>query len=214
MNEGGFIYWEPPFGHQGLPNDGAIYLDGHWFQDWPEVGTTVFGMIPSQGLILLETLAQTHIPQRHYRGARAPLKGDKLDFSCGFLVDGLEDYKFLARAVSRARPLYFCPGVWCGETFPAVAGSTYTLSRPLATGIVPGVSEVTHPTSLYLGDGEDANPAAATVVGQTVSALLTGELFVWYMPVFRVAISWSQEVPDVNDLRVALTLSEAVIASF
>jgi hypothetical protein len=211
--DGGFINWIPPFGHQGLPQDGSIYLDGQFYRDWPEVEGGGLSVAASDGVILLETLARTHIVQVPYRGTAAPLVGDKREFGVRFLVDREEDFiRFeLSRQVGRL--IYFCPGLWLADIFPATSGSVYSLTRPLASAVVPGVTSITHPPRFYLDGVEDAN--AATVTGQSVLANDTGELAVWYMPAFRVVIlGFGYEIADVNDLRVSTTLSEGVIGSF
>lgn len=211
--DGGFINWTPPFGHQGLPQDGSVYLGGKFYRDWPETGTAPHTMAPSDGVFVLETLARTHIVQRPYRGSKAPLKGDKREFTQGFLVDREEDYINLEIAQADGEPVYFCAGWWVVDSFPATIGSTYTLTRPLASGVVAGVTAGTHPSRFYLNGVEDAD--AATVSGQTLTALKAGRIAVWYMPAFRVVIQGlNAAIDDVNNLRVSMALAEIVTGDF
>jgi hypothetical protein len=210
--DGGFIGWDPSFGPQGLPN-GEVYLDGTFFRDWPEVGTAPHTMTPSDGVFRLRMLDASDVVQRPFRGSKAPLKGDHRDFTQGFLVDRQSDYIALERVQSKAGLVYFCAGWWLFESFDATTGSTYTLTRPLASAIVPGVTSGTHPPTFYLNDVEDA--AAASAAGQTLTALKTGRIGIWYMPVFRVVVEGIQgAIDDVNDLRVTLTLAECVTGDF
>lgn len=208
--ESGFMTWEPPFGHAGLPSEGAIYLDGHWHRDWPENGIE---WAPDDGVILLPMLAGNNVVQVPYRGSKAPLIGDKQVFTGGFLVDREIDFQQVEKVAAKGRPVYFCPGLWRLEIFPGVAGSTYTLTRPLAAGIVPGITALTHPPKFWKDDVEDAN--CATVSGQTVTVVETGEIAVWYLPAFRVVFTdYRRAITDVNDLGCTFTLSEFVDGDF
>jgi len=206
----GFMTWDPPFGHAGLPADGSIYLDGYFHRDWPEAGIE---WRADDGVILIPMLAGNNVVQVPYRGSKAPLIGDKQVFTGGFLVDQEEDFKQIEKAIAKGRAVYFCPGLWRVEMFPAVAGSTYTLTRPLAAGIVPNVTAITHPLTLWKDDVEDTN--CATVAGQTVTAVETGEIAVRYMPAFRVVFTeYSRAIAGVNDLGVTFALSEFVDGDF
>lgn len=211
--DGGFINWTPEFGHQGLPQDGSIYLDGHWYRDWPEVEGGGLTWEDDDGVLVLAMLDGSHVIQVPYRGSKAPLIGDRKTFQAGFLADRESDYIALETAKSKGGPLDFCPGLWMVDSFNAVDGQTYTLTRPQAAGNVAGVTIGTHPPRFFLNGVEDAD--AATVENQTVTAAETGQLAVWYMPVFRVAIlGYSRAIADVNDLRVSMTLAEIVGGDF
>jgi hypothetical protein len=205
--DGGFINWSPTFGHYALPQDGSIYLGTHFYRDVPEEQMTVTA---SDGVLVLPTLAGTNILQKHYRGSDRPLKGDKREFTIAFLADREDDFIRFEIAQSEGQVLYFCPGLYVVESFQATSGSVYRLSRPLAAGIVPGVTAGTHPVRFYVNDVETED--AAVVAGQTLTASVTGKLAIWYLPAFRVVIlGYQYNIDGVNDLRVQATLSEAIV---
>lgn len=214
MSERGGIYtWErqPMLDAGGyLP---AVWLDGRIYDSWVEVEAGGISWRDEDGVVVLETHAGTHIVQVPYRGAAAPLVGNRKEFTTGLTADSLADYRHLEATRALGRPVYFCPGLWATDAFPASAGSSYTLTRPLAAGIVPGVSGVTHPVFVELDGVED--PSAADVAGQIVTANATGTLVVHYLAVFRVVIlGFERSISDGNTLSIQLTLSECVEGNF
>ena len=109
------------------------------------------------------------------------------------------------------------PGGECTLYFDSPGGSAYTAislltliaTRELrATGIVTGVTAVTHPSVILLAGA--VSPGSGSVSGQTLSATATGQVGVEYTPVFRVVPRIAQEFSEPNGLVVALDCEEVI----
>ncbi len=175
------------------------YFDGTWIEQVP------FSMEPAPGVWALPTEGGTDFLQRKFRGAEKPADYNKLRFNLTIRAGYQVMWQAVKRARSKARAFYFCSGVRWPDTFPATAGSEYRLSRDQAAGIVPDVSDLTHPAVIQL-DGVD-DPSAATIVGRDVTANASGELTIFYTPVHRVVIvSFPESITEHNsaDLQVGL----------
>jgi hypothetical protein len=196
---------------------GLMWLDGRFYKipndkiDWQ----------PSDGVFVLETAAGTNIMQKPYRGASAPLLGDRWSFSIDMLLDDQDDDLALKLSRGRARPVAFVPGLWALDVFPAGQASG-TLNRPIAAGIVPGAApdgtplDYAHTVRIYLNGNRD--DAAAAVAGQAVTFAASGEIAVHYMAAFFVAFvpgpKGSMMAEDVNAFPVTVALEEIRQGSF
>lgn len=200
MASNGPHFWTNP-----LVND-PVYLDGRTFD--PLDGPSSISWAQTSGLIITRTLAGTHVLQRPWVGTASPAGRDALTFSCALLIANEEDYRALQLAQAKAAAVYFCPFVRAMETFDATSGSSYTLSRPLATGVVTGVTTVTHPSVILLSGA--VSPGSGTVSGSTLSATATGQIGVEYTPVFRVVPRIAQEYAEPNGLVVTLEAEEVL----
>lgn len=195
MPELGFAEFTDPFIFD------QMYLGGTWVPQRPVHEE------PAPGCWALPTLAGTHIFQRPYRGDTKPADYRKLSFS--FVVDAERDAAWRAVHLLKARcaPFYFSTGIRRTDVFAATSGTVYDLTSPLAAGIVPGVTSVTHPTRVTL-NGVDS-PSSATVSGQTATANDTGEIGVEYTSVHLVYFSqFALVVNEHNAASLAITLEE------
>lgn len=212
MPDAGYRYWEtlPLFDTGGnLP---GVYLNGRFYPVWLEEESGGIQWAPEDGVILLPTHGPNNIVHVPYRGSKAPLVGDKTVFTAAMLADYQEDLEAIELARALGRPLVFCPGIWPTEAFPAVAGQDYLLSRPVAQGIVPGITTVTHPHRIRL-DGV-LDETAATIGGQTVTANASGELSVKYLAAFKVVVQLAHSVPAGNQYELTVTLDEVISGDF
>lgn len=201
MSEAGYLTFADPW------FDGQTYLDGRSFSllDGPE---GISWQADGAALLARRTLAGTHLTQRRYLGATAPNARTTYRFSTSFLAAAQEDVRAVLAAEGRGEVVYFCPFVYACEVFEVASGSTYKLSRPRASDVVPGVTTTTHPHGLVL-DGV-LTPGAATISGQTVTAAATGTLEVHYCPVFRVIPGPSWTWTSVGRLAFSLELQEVI----
>jgi len=200
MASNGPHFWVNP-----LVND-PVYLDGRAFD--PLDGPSGISWSQTSGLIIVRTLAGTHVLLRPYYGTGAPTGRDALTFSMSFLIANEDDYRAVQLACAKAAAVNFCPFVRCLETFDATSGSSYSLSRPLATGIVTGVTTSTHPSVILLAGA--VSPASGSVSGQTLTAAATGQIGVEYTPCFKVVPRISQEFAEPNGLVVSLDCEEVI----
>lgn len=200
MASNGPHFWTNP-----LVNN-PVYIDGRTFD--PLDGPSSLSWSQTSGLIIVRTLAGTHVLLRPYHGSGSPTGRDALTFSTAFLIANEDDYRALQLACAKAAAVNFCPFVRCLETFDATSGSSYSLSRPLAAGTVTGVTTLTHPSVILLAGVE--SPGSGTVSGQTLSATATGQIGVEYTPYFRVVPRIAQEYAEPNGLVVTLDCEEVV----
>lgn len=174
------------------------YLAGAWVPSRPVKSD------PSPGVIPLPTHGGTHIVQRRWRGSNRPAKYDALVWSFMVRADDEAAWYALKRAVALAAPFYFATGMRRTDAFPAVAGRSYPLTRPLAASVVPGITEITHPTVVTGGSGSAS--------GQLFTASSTGLLTVDYTPVHLVvATQFPEEIPQENQLDAQIELTEILI---
>jgi len=211
MPSGGYLKWDITF----LPN--KFWLDGRWY----DFGADSLTWEPADGVFVLDTMAGTNIMQSPYRGASAPLLADKWKFTVAMVADSEDDLRSFMLSRARARPVAFVPGVWAMDVFPAGQASG-TLSRPVCSGLAG--FPATTPDGIPLGAAQTVqvylngtrDDAAATVAGQAVSVVTSGEIAVFYMPAFYVAFvpgpKW--EISDINNLKQAFDLEEIRTGSF
>ena len=203
----GYIDWN----HDFLAD--AFYLNGRTFDVGFEELAGGISWTDDDGVVVLESHAGTGIVQGFYRGEKAPVRLDRKKFSLSFLADSEEDFLHFEVTKALARPVFFCPHLWATDTWVATAGSTYTLSRPLAAGIIPGLAEPEQAPRVFV-DGERDDDAAA-VAGQTVTASASGELSVYYLAAFRVVVlGVSRDVTEYNKLLVRAQLREIIQGAF
>jgi len=132
-----------------------------------------------------------------------------MDFTGAWNVWSKEFAETIRSAGAAGTVFYFSPLDRRTDRFDATSGETYKLTRPLARGIVPWVTSLTHPDKILLDGVED--PSAATVSGQNVVANATGEIEVHYTPAYRVI--WkrmSDSIPAANGFVVSFEFEEFV----
>lgn len=196
----GYLYWEAEF-YRGLP-----YLGGYTLSRKFSRG---FSWTDSAGIFVLPTHGGTAITQRPFLGENRPLELVAAEFRIPRAAVDEEDWFLIRRVKASGASALFVPYLWTEEVLDVVSGENYLLGRSVAWGIATGVSSATHPARYFLDDSED--PSAATISGQTLTALATGRLAVRYMPAFRVVVdSISHTVQDVNDLQSPLALTEVL----
>ena len=201
-NDQGYLHWETP--HY---NPDTAYIDGFF------VPTGMQGISKkpqASTLFHLKGHANNSILQCLYFGPEAPQRRDGIDFTLNFQVF-LDDLLAKIRSIgSRGSWFYFCPFDRAADTFDAVSGETYKLVRPIARGVVAGVTSTTHPEVIYL-DGT-VDPTAADVSGQNVTANSTGLITVDYTPVYKVVLlgDVTESVGEINEILVSMTLNEVV----
>lgn len=145
--------------------------------------------------------------QGFYRAAGKSLRSDRLDMSASIIIDEQEDELTCKRAKAIPAGVPWCPYLWDLEEFDATDGELYSLARPHAAGLVPGVTDGTHPALILLDGVEDAG--AATVAGSVVTAAATGRISVYYMPLYSVLITALSEGTTVYPVwTVQLSLEE------
>lgn len=201
-NNQGYLYWTVPHF-----DPDTVYINGLFV----ETGMQGFSKKPSGSTLFhMKSHANTSILQRLYFGAEAPQRRESIDFALQFQVFADDLLDKLRSIQSKGSWFYFCPFDRQSDTFDATSGSTYKLTRPIASSVVSGVTSVTHPEVIYLDDVVDG--AAASVSGQTVTANDTGLLRVDYTPVYKVVLlgDISESVGEINEILVSLTLNEVV----
>lgn len=197
---------EPGYAHFSEPYLlDEVYIDGAFTPQWPGMSAE-----PSPGLWAIPTAGRTHKLQRQYQGDDKPKMYHCLKWSVPVAALAQTTWEAFKRAWSRGGAFYFATGIRYPDLFPAVSGQSYKLSRPLALGIVPGVTELDFPTIVRL-DGV-VTPSAATVVGQAVTANATGEIEVYYTPVHRVIFTAFPETINEHNLATATLAFEEVLA--
>lgn len=196
----GYLYWPNPY-----LND-PPYLDGHTFEalDWP--GSISWTTTP--GILVIPTLAQTHVLQRPWTGRGAPVARQAFTFGIEFLAADRPGFVAVERAATRGGVAFY-PGLYATEMFNVTTGGEYRLSRTVAWDEIAGVSAATHPLELRL-DGAVA-PSAATVNGRTVTASDDGLLEVGYPALFRVVVTdYRASATAPNRLDITCTLEEVL----
>ena len=199
-NDEGYLSWD-----DGFLQGGAVYLNGlsvprmFSYEANPQTGT-LWG---------LRTHANTMIAQRLYHGVEAPQLRRGIDFVGSWKVYSKEFAERLRAAAAVGNVFYFSVLDRRTDIFEAVSGETYKLTRPLARGIVPWVTALTHPDNILLDGAVDL--AAATVSGQNVLANATGTIEVHYTPAYRViGKKLSEAIPEANHFTVSFEFEEFV----
>lgn len=202
-NNRGYLHWTTP--HY---DPDTVYIDGMFV----ETGMQGLSKKPSSGTLFhMKSHANTSILQQLYFGPEAPQRRDGVDFSVEFQVFVDELLEKLRSISSLSNWFYFCPFDRQADIFDAVSGSSYTLVRPLARSVVPGVTSVTHPDLIYLDGVLDG--AAASVSGQTLTANATGVIRIDYTPAYRVVLlgDITERIGDIGEILVSMTLNEVVL---
>jgi hypothetical protein len=202
-NNQGYLYWDIDFLR------GSPYLDGSTYEclkvpgafTWRDVGGS---------MLARPAVAGNHLVQKVFRGARAGNERTSFEFGIKMYGDVLEEYFGVKRSRARGAVVYFCPYVWTEEVFTAISGQTYTLARPWAGDVVPGVTSSTHPISVFLDN--TLSPSSVTFSGESFTANDTGEIAIRYMPAFRAIFTgeFQEDLADVNDINVSFSLSEVI----
>lgn len=211
MSGGGFTEWTEQF----LVPDGRVWIGTRRFANFFEVsgGSITVGNSDSP-TVLLPTVGGTNIPQKFYRGPRAPKSANFRNFAVGFVGDDQNDFDYFKLAQARGTPQRFFPGYPEIEVWDVISGQTYNLRRLPWNGVIaeiPGVLEDEDMPITFSLD-EEAAPAAASVSGQIVTALATGELAIKYYPIYQTIFSGvSDSVEDSNSLTCSCVLNEAVM---
>jgi hypothetical protein len=172
-------------------------------------GTPPFAitMEQSPGLFALPTHGRTHIVQRPYGGAEKPKAYTALRFSTTVRAISEEQWYALKRAKALGAPFDFSCGLRQVDTFQAVSGSVYRLTRALGVSVVPWISEMLYPTIVEYSGAVD--PTAATVSGRDVTALKTGVISILYTAVHKVIFSaFPEEIQVLNGLDANISLEE------
>lgn len=195
----GFNHWEDGF------LQGGLYLAG---LEVPKL--QAYRRDQQEGTLWgLKTHANTMIAQRLYHGPEAPRLRRGYNFSGKWLIWDRAFIEKIREATGSGEPFYFAPLDRATDTFDAVSGETYKLVRPLARGIVPWVTAVTHPDGIELDGVVDL--AAATVSGQNVVANDTGVITVHYTPAYKViGKTISDDIPTNNGYDLSFMFEEFV----
>ncbi len=201
-----------------MASGGYFLWTQNWFNYQPQIdgqaisaigGPDEISWTSSSGLFVTPTFAGTHVLQRPYYGTDAPEDRKHWRFDIGLLCDEYDDYRAFARAAASGAAVYWWPSLYAVEMFEIAAGNTYKLTRSVAWTIATGITSTTHPLDMYLEGVQDL--AAATVSGQTLTAVKSGTLELHYSPIFKVVVldlNTSVEAP--NYMRISATLDEVV----
>jgi hypothetical protein len=205
MSTGGYLQWDSRF-LSGVP-----YLDG---QAWTAHGTPL-GMTweesPHDMAFVIPTASGEHVLQAPFSGVASSDQPSRYIFELPVQLIHEETYFRLLRAKRKGAAVQFVPYLWDEEHFDnAQVSDVFSLSRPLAWTVVPGVSSVTHPAIFYKDGAVDTDCAS---LGGTLSQVLTvaeaGDIAVRYMPVFNVVVrDVSSQFEDVNGAVATVTLEE------
>lgn len=202
--------WE---GKKLFPDDGRCYFGGRVFDNWLEIAGGPISAQRTSGVVIIPTEAGTHILQRYYRGPTVSAAANARAFSTGFLADSQSDYFAWTRIQGRGEATTFFPGLWESELFNVTSGQTYKLRRLPALGVVPGLEAEDFPVEVYLDGEAEPDPAAATISGRNVTALVSGQIEVLYAPLYTVVITaQGEQVEDSNTMLVTMTLTEVVLS--
>lgn len=191
--------WTDGFMQGGLYLNGELYTVGIRHTKTPQ-SSTLFG---------IKTHANTDVLQRLYHGVEAPQRRQGFDISGQLRMFAQEQAESFRETMAVGTYFMFAPMDRAVDTFSAVSGTSYLLTRPLASSVIGSVTESDHPTIVKL-DGV-VDPTAANVVGQAVSALATGVLTIHYSPIYRMIVqSFEESVEKFNDLTFDFTFQEIV----
>lgn len=200
----GYFGWSKPILSE------RVWLGGRYFANWNEDAAGPLTQSEPPSTIVVPMHDGSAILQSPYRGPDKPLAVAGSSFGVALLADDEADYYWLLGLASLGRALYYFPGLPAADSFRAIAGQAYQLTRPQAAGIVPPISGAPINDPDFVLDGTP-NPAAATATGRTVNALLSGELTVWYMPVYLVSVRDAQRsIGSGGELVINTTLLELV----
>lgn len=187
-----------------------VYLAGHEFSRPP----TLFGRLRPGVLESVRRVASgkavrdVAIP---YAGA--PVRPSRYVFTVGWDLFSAADAAAFERAISDDEPTDFCPWVSRAEMFRFAAGEPYAglLQRRDAYSecpIIPSVTTGLEPRLEIDGVAATITPGAIdseyrqawTASGTAASASVA---VVWYMPLWRVYLTESDEQPDIPQRLVA-----------
>lgn len=202
----GIAYFNPPY---FTPFD-RPWLDGGYF----ETGTAhPTNWEPADNTIVLDNLAGGNILQLLYTGSKAPSLQQGYPFDMHWLVAVQADFERLVAAKARGTPVQFCIGCRVCDSFLAISGQSYTLSRPVANGVVTGVTDLAYPQRIVL-NGVDT-PSAGSVSAQTFTAAATGVIDVHYTPLHYVLVrKLAYNMLDENKMEITARLEEFISGSF
>jgi hypothetical protein len=172
---------------------------------------------PADTTVVLRSMAGTDHFQKLYQGTKSPANKAKHNFTVSILADSQADYELFQTAQAVGAPVYWCPGVRMVDFFPAaVSSQTYTLSRPLATSVIPDAAPFIHanyPETIYLNGS--LSPGSASVSGQTLTAADSGDIACHYTPIHWVRVAnISAALPTHNGLQYTVTLEEVILGTF
>lgn len=207
MSDEGYLGWTPELFFE------TPWLDGAFLSEAPEEGVNS-GPAPI-GVVTVPMLNGRDVTQRLIGGAKAPEALERQTWSMS-MAPSETDYARIQSARAKGYPVHFSLGGRVSDYYRGVvAGDERTLSRPLAAGVVSGVTSMTHPVELLWDGAVDAG--AATVTGQTVTVVNAGpgDLEVRYTPVYLVrveAVPWS--VPQTGELVLDMVLTEVFGGDF
>lgn len=201
----GYVEWVRP-----LFAPGDMYLDGLALEVPPEEGFGGVTWTKDGGVFIRRTHDGSAVVFRPYRGVDASAIPQRYTFQIGLLGDSESDFIRLSIAEAAGRLVSFVPGLPACDVFPgAVSGNSYTLNRAVASDVIGSIDPGVFPVLVYL-DGVE-NDEAATVSGRTVTATASGELAIYYMPVFQVLPLSQGSVQEYNRLMVTWALSEELV---
>lgn len=162
---------------------------------------------------LVEKHDGTHVRVGTYRGDKAPEQYSAYGFSFQWLHKYDEDWNRFEDLFAGGATFTFSIGIRAVDVFEATSGQTYTLSRPIAAGVVTGVTTSTHPHEIFLDGASD--PTAASIATQTVTANDTGTIKIRYTPLFTVEFAaFSTVVANTNRMLSSVSLVEAITGDF
>ena len=211
MSNGGYLKWDIPF----LLN--KFWLDGRWY----DFGADALTSEAADGVIVLDTHAQTQIVQKRYTGSLSPLLGDKWKFTLSMTADSQDDYRSFLISRAKARPVAFVPGKWAVDVFPH-GQTSGTLSRPPCSGLAgfpgtdPGGVDLSAAATVQVYLNGARNDAAASVTGQAVGISGSGEVAIFYLAAFWVVFvpGPKDDISEPNNLKLSWDLEEIRIGNF
>lgn len=193
---------------------------GGWLYEKPWMGTAftqrkmfIFGFDAGLGSSLVQTHSGNHSHVGIYRGTKAPDEYSRYIFNVTFRHREYADLTLLQRLYRSGNTFDFSVGIRTTDEFTATSGQTYTLSRPIAAGVVTGITTSTHPHEILLNGS--SNPSAASIATQTVTANNTGTITVTYTPLFSVKMtSFNTSFPGEGIMDTTFVLEESIEGDF
>lgn len=202
---GGYLTWDSRF-LQGAPQ-----LDGkQWTAHGIPLELTWQETTDSEPFII-PVASGEHILQSPIADDAAPDNPPRIIFRMPVQLIDEEVYFRLLRAKRQGTAVQFVPYLWDEDVFAgATVAMVRSLTRPVAWGVVSGVTSGTHPAIFYKNGVVDTDCCALSgTLSQTVTVAEAGDIVVRYMPVFSVVVrEVSGKLEDVNGAVCDVTLEE------
>jgi hypothetical protein len=205
---GGYLVWDTRHYKE------VMHLDGMSWHDDERWGGFSAQPVGDPFQIVNDGLDGTHTLQNRVHPIDDVLRPDiamPLEFSIDVVADSDEEFANFLAVPARAGAAWFVPYHWVIERITnAVTSQVYKLWRPMAYSVAPEATSMNHAPVFRKNGVIDTN--CVTISGspaQTATINEDGDISIFYCPAMRVVASAvGFTLPEVNDLRVRMTLRE------